>query len=227
MLGRFSNGMVVKIPAAFQDSNQRPVEMDNVRVDIQFFDKDHRELMNILPETAMNQTGPGRYLYEFTIPPHAAVGNYVVHIQAKHPGSISNISEATETFEIIENSVITSNAIREDLPPTPTPATPKTEDHIPEGFDVKSFKIDQPKKYGGRLEVEDVVVDVFNKPLSGVHINVFDKNGFMPKSPNNVKISSAITDDNGVWKMVLAPGDYVFTYKGLGMKEMREFRKVI
>jgi hypothetical protein len=224
MLGRFSQGMVVKIPAAFQDSNQRPVEMENVRVDIQFFDKDHRELLYILKETPMNQVGPGRYLYEFTIPPIANPGNYVVHIQAKYPGSISNITEATETFEVIENTAITSNAIKEDLPkPTPQPA----EDHIPESFDIKNFKIDQPKKFNGRIEVEDVVVDVFNKPLSGVHINVFEKNTFMPKSPNNVKISSAITDDNGVWKMTLAPGDYVFTYKGLGMKEMREFRKVI
>jgi hypothetical protein len=49
----------------------------------------------------------------------------------------------------------------------------------------------------------------------------------MPKSPNNTKIASAITDENGVWKMTLVPGEYVFTYKGLGLKEMREFRKVI
>jgi hypothetical protein len=228
MLGRFSNGMVVKIPAAFQDSHQKAVEMDNVRVDIQFFDKSHRELLNILNETPMKQVGTGKYLYEFTIPPHAQPGNYVVHIQAKHPGSISNVTEATETFEVIENSAITSNAIKEDLPPTPSPAAEKpAEDHIPESFDIKNFKIDQPKRSNGRIEVEDVVVDVFNKPLAGVHVNVFEKNTFMPKSPNNVKISSAITDDNGVWKMTLSPGEYVFTYKGLGLKEMREFRKVI
>jgi len=224
MLGRFSKGMVVKIPAAFQDSQQRPVEMDNVNVKIQFFDNDHREFKHMLPETAMKYIGPGRYLHEFTVPPHAKNGNYIVHIQAKHPGSISNVSEATDTFEVIDNTTAIENRVPVQE------AVEESTDSQPEkpAFDINTFKIDKVKSINqnSKLDVEDVVVDIFNNPVKGVHVNVFEKAGFMPKSPNNVKVGSSVTDDTGAWKIRLSPGEYVFTYKGLGMKENREFRKV-
>lgn len=213
MLGRYSNGMTINIPAQFRDSNKNPVAMENVNVGIQFFDKGHRNLKQILDDTPMKSIGDGKYVYEFTIPPYAESGNYIVHIHAKHPGSISNVSEATDTFEVIEENK-----------PVVTAEVEKTKSN----FDINTFKIDQVKQVNPyeRIDVEDIVVDVFNKPIKGVHINVFEKNGFMPKNPNNVKINSTVSDENGSWKMRMSPGEYVFTFKSLGHREIREFRKV-
>lgn len=226
MLGKYSNGMMVRIPATFQDSNQRPVEMDNVNVRIQFYDNSHRDLKNILEETPMKHLGIGRYAYEFQVPPTALPGNYIVHIQAKYPGSISNVTEATDTFEVIESRATVLNQVKTEQPTQSV--TEAAIDNPKPDFDINTFKIDQVKRTNqySRIEIEDIVVDVFNNPVKGVHVNVFEKAGFSPKSPNNLKIASTITDETGTWKMVVSPGEYVFTYKGLGLKEMREFRKV-
>lgn len=223
MLGRFSNGMTVKIPATFQDGNKNLVEMDNVNVGIQFFDNDHREFKQILAETPMQILSTGKYVYEFRVPDFASPGNYIVNIKGKYPGSISNISEAADTFQVIENrSVIVK---KEDTVQTPQP---QPEEYKKPDFDINTFKIDQVKNINQntRVDIEDTVVDVFNNPVKGVHVNIFQKNGFVPKSPNNVKISSTVTDEAGTWRMKVSPGEYVFTYKGIGMREMREFRKV-
>ncbi len=220
MLGRYGKGMKVNIPAIFQDVNKNPVEMDNVSVNIQFFDNAHRDFQKILPETSMNKNAIGHYNYEFTVPPFAKNGNYIVHIQAKYPGSISNIAEATETFEVIDdNETIISNKVTE-----PEPQQEKTGSD----FDINTFKFGQVKGKASlvKMDVSDVVVDVFNNPIKGVHVNVYDKAGFSPKSPNNIKIASTITDENGVWQLKLDQGDYVFSYRGLNLREMREFRKV-
>lgn len=235
MLGKFSKGMVVKIPATFRSSNQEPVDMENVNVGIQFFDQAHRKMLYILQETKMRMVDRGMYVYEFQVPPHAEPGNYIVSIKAKHPGSISNIVEASDTFEVLENQTIVASTKPEeglmsidatfdhnDNPVAPAEPKPQPE------FDINTFKIDQVKKRlsKDKLDVEDMVVDVYNLPIKGVHVNVFEKQGFMPKSPNNVKVGSTVSDENGVWKMQLSPGEYVFTYKGIGVRELREFRKV-
>lgn len=217
--------MVVKIPASFRDSNQQPVDMENVHVGIQFFDKDHRKLEIILQDTVMSSVTRGTYLYEYKIPPHAQPGNYVVHIKAKHAGSISNVYDASDTFEVVD-SIETVASMESDAPPAPVP-TVQEEVKKPD-FDISTFKIDQVKRNNQftKLDVEDSVVDPYNNPVKGVHVNVFLKQGFMPKSPNNVKVASTITDENGTWRISLSPGDYVFSYKGIAFREIREFRKV-
>lgn len=238
MLGRYTKGMVVKIPATFRNSNKEPVEMDNVNVDVQFYDQAHRKMIYMLKETPMPQISTGVYLYEFTIPPHAIPGNYIVNIRAKHPGSISNIVEAADTFEVSDGAVIVSKkqepleSIQASFDHNDNPiTTPEPVENVKpkDDFDINTFKIDQVKRRlsQDKQEVEDMVVNVFNLPVKGVHVNVFEKQGFMPKSPNNIKIASTITDENGVWRFKLSPGDYVFTYKGIDLKELREFRKVI
>lgn len=240
MLGRFSKGMVVKIPATFRNSSKEPVEMDNVNVDIQFYDNAHRKMIYILKETNMPMVSQGMYLYEFKVPPHAEPGNYIVSIKAKHPGSISNIVEASDTFEVSDakpvpqkqeglESISASFDENDRLIASEPEPSPVAETQPKSDFDINTFKIDQVKKRLSKekLDVEDMVVDVYNLPIKGVHVNVFDKQGFMPKSPNNVKVASTISDENGVWKIKLSPGEYVFTYKGIGVREMREFRKVL
>lgn len=229
MLGTFSNGMVVKIPTTFRASNQEPVDMENVIVCIQRWDQAHRKMDYILKDTEMPMISRGMYLYDFKIPPHAEPGDYTVSIKAKHPGSISNVVEAFDTFKITATNNQTQ-APKEDLDIQASIDAPQIEPDSPQpsDFDIKTFKIDQVKSRLShqKLEVEDMVVDVYNMPIKGVHVNVFEKNGFMPKSPNNVKVASTISDENGVWKINISPGDYVFTYKGIGVREMREFRKV-
>ncbi len=239
MLGKFSNGMVVRIPATFRKSNQEPADMENVNVGIQFFDKTHRKMIYLLQDTKMQMIDKGMYIYDFKVPPHAEPGNYVVSIRAKSPESISNVIEASDTFEVTDKQDIVAKITSEDEGLMPVnasfdhndnPIAPELEEQpkARQDFDINTFKIDQVKKRLSKekLDVEDMVVDVFNLPIKGVHINVFEKQGFMPKSPNNVKVAGTISDENGVWKMQLSPGEYVFTYKGIGIREMREFRKV-
>jgi len=231
--GKFTIGMVVEIPATFRDSNQQPVEVNDVVVDIQHFDKNHRQIIHILPEAKMNLVAKGMYLYRFKVPPNAEPGNYVVNVKAKHGGSISKIIETSDTFEVVESY---AEAKPQDEPPVMVDVSASMEQEKSKqeyvdpakDFDFKTFKIDQINKQvrSNKVDIEDLVVDVYNLPVKGVHVNVYEKAGFMPKSPNNVKVGSTITDDNGVWKMQLAPGDYVFTYKGINKKENREFRKV-
>jgi hypothetical protein len=229
MLGTYSTGMVVQIPATFRDGNQRPVEMENVIVGIQKFDQAHRRFEYILKDTNMLMSDKGMYLYEFTIPHHAEPGDYIVSIRAKHAGSISNVYEASDTFKVTDAAPQPQKP-KVDMNITASIDAPKMEPEVeqPSDFDIKTFKIDQVKNRLShtKIDVEDVIVDVYNLPIKGVHVNVFEKHGFMPKSPNNVKVGSTISDENGIWKMSLPAGEYVFTYKGIGVKEMREFRKV-
>ena len=224
--GKYSAGMVVEIPATFFNSNNQPVEVENVVVDIQHFDNAHRKVIHLLGETAMPSVSKGMYLYRYQIPPQVDLGTYVVNIKAKY--GASQVIEKSDTFDVIdgvtdirrpENGDISMSMDNKKVEETYDPM---------KGFDIKTFRIDQVQQQvkQNKVEIEDLVVDVYNLPVQGVHVNVYEKTGFMPKSPNNVKVGSAITDEKGVWRMTIAPGDYVFTYKGINKKENREFRKV-
>ena len=224
MLGRFSKGMTVNIPVTFQ-SNGSPIEMDNVTVKIEHFDQSSRKLEVMLEESHMEKLGPGQYRRVYTVPPHAKPGNYIAHIQYKELGAISEVKDHTEMFQVDEDSVAPENAVKDNVESRQPPSVDDAEKV--DDFDINTFKLDNPsRKPGERVVVEDVCVDMFNKPIHGVHVNVFAKDGFIPKSPNNLKVGSAVTNKRGEWKMSLERGEYVFQYKGIALRENREFRKI-
>lgn len=219
MLGSYSRGMTVKVPAKFQDSNKQPVEVDNVVLGIEYFDKDTNKVLSILRETAMNHRGSGDYIYEYQVPPNAEPGNYIVRIKAKHAGSKSNLIEATDYFEVSHNMI---------LQPTIKIGEPETSiSEEPEEVRLPASKQTLVQSDGKRrVLVEDHIFDAYAHPIPGAHVNVFDKNSFVPKSPNNIKIASALTDNDGRWNLTLLPGDYVFTFLAPNTRESREFRKI-
>jgi len=222
MLGRFSRGMQLSIPARFRSQNQA-VDVDNVVVAIEYFNKDISRVMRLLEEVPMNKVGTGEYGYNYIIPETVNPGNYIVRIKAKQPGSVSGILEATDHFEVVDSSDLPQVTPDKPLETVAPEATPQPEP-------VTQATLANPpnimKAGAAPSGVEDVILDVYNSPVGGVHVNVFDKNSFIPNSPSNLKIASAITDPEGKFFVNLKPGDYVFSYKGINLREFREFRKV-
>jgi len=219
MLGRFSRGMQLSIPARFRSQNQA-VDVDNVVVAIEYFNKDMKRVIRLLEEVPMNKIEVGEYGFDYTIPQDIDTGNYIVRIKAKQAGSKSGIVEATDHFEVVDSSDI----------PQVTPDKKEVELEKPaEHEKIEPLTLANPpkiNKVSGASGVEDIILDVYNSPVGGVHVNVFDKNSFIPNSPSNLKIASAITDSEGKFFVSLKPGDYVFSYKGINLREFREFRKV-
>jgi len=214
MLGKFSRGMKVAIPAKFQDANKQPVSVENVVVGIEFFDKHTNRILNILNETQMNCRGDGDYIYEYSVPPNAEEGNYIVRIKAKHLGSKSNLIEATDYFEISHNMVLQPILVEKETP----------QEQVVQLPEVKRAPVSNDGKR--RVLIEDHVFDAYGSVVVGAHINVYEKNSFIPKSPSNVKVASALTNTDGRWSLTLLPGDYVFTFIAPNTKEVREFRKI-
>jgi hypothetical protein len=219
MLGTFTKGMKVKIPANFK-SNGKPIPVENVTVRIEHYDDIERRVMHDLPETLMKQVSSSDYLYEYEVPQSMKVGSYVVRMAAKIPQNGNKLFEAWEQFDVATSSL----SIQPD-------------DRVANAEEIQR----EPVKINGSIDfyqhdnfvspsqekvVEDVVVDVENKPIKGVHVNVYPKREFSPKDPNNVKVASTMTDEDGKWRLALVPGEYAFSYKGIGYKEYREFRKV-
>jgi hypothetical protein len=227
MLGRFSRGMKVSIPAVFRDGARKPVDVDNAVCSVEHFSSAENKVVQILSETAMNRAGDGFYLYEYIIPPNVEHGNYIVRIKAKQPGSKSNLLEATDYFEVAESLSLRPKN-EEDILAKQQEALRSQSNQT-----VLNPTVSQPmasnaymQRSGERLLAEDVVTNEIGQPLAGVHVNIFEKNSFIPKSPNNIKIASAITTTEGKWSVNLLPGDYVFTYKHPDRREFHEFRKV-
>lgn len=214
MLGRYSRGMKVKIPAVFQDAGKNPVDVDNVICTIEHFSSEDNKIIQLLPETPMGKVKDGFYMYEYVIPPNSEHGNYIVRIKAKQPGSKSIVLEATDFFEIGDSMVLQPGNQPQSNPDQVYPPAPTTPYRQPAPV------------HGERVDAEDTVTDQYGQPLPGVHVNIFEKNTFQPQSTNNVKIGSAITDMTGKWTVSLLPGDYVFTYKHPDRRATHEFRKV-
>ena len=211
MLGNFSRGMTVKVPARFQDNNQKSVSVENVVVRIEHFDNTANSVMIDIPETPMPKINDSDYLYEYTIPTNKANGSYFVYITAKIPTNKNRVFEAVEQFVLVDDI---NKEVKELTPESSIP--PPTMTYASPNITPQS----------GIVSVEDVVVDVENKPLKGVHINAYLKANFMPNDNNNVKVGGTMTDDNGRWKLTIPHGEYVIVYKAIGMKENRELRKV-
>jgi len=254
MLGIFSKGMSVKIPARFQDQNKNPVPMENVIVRIEHFNESHKEMQTILKDSPMEEVVPGQYLYQFTVPPHVENGNYLVRIKAKMIGNRSDIQEATDYFQVRDGAGLTGNEPESNTEPqaerdygmlSPVGNANDNKNAAQEPKDqflsedeifnaekralldqVNNMKKESSSIKSTRNFVEDLVVDVENKPIPGIHVNVYERNSFMPRSPDNVLVASSITGEDGKWKMALPTGDFVFVYKGIGLRENREFRKV-
>jgi len=246
MLGTYSHGMQIKIPARFQDQNKNPVAMENVVVRIEHFNEAHREMQTILDDQPMNEVVTGQYLYMFQVPPHAGHGNYLVRIKAKMIGNRSDIQEATDYFLVRDDAGLTGTYVdkqersQEDygmLEPVKNTNSQPIDPTLSEDEIFNSEKralveqVNQMNKeartvHSTRNFVEDIVVSVENKPLAGIHVNVYDKPTFVPRGQNNTLVASAITGEDGRWKMALPTGEFVFVYKGIGLRENREFRKV-
>lgn len=221
--------MSVRIPAKFQDSNKRPVAVENVVVGIEYFDNHSNKVIHLISETPMNKVVDGEYGYEYKIPPNLDAGNYIVRIKAKSPGSKSNIIEATDFFEISDSFTLTPKSslpIQEKVdyqtdnaPPHPSAPDPELVQRLQ---DARSSNIG-----GKRLLVEDHIFDgTTGQPVMGAHVNVYEKANFNPKSKTNTKITGGITGSDGRWSVYLMPGEYVFSFIAPRMAEVREFRKV-
>ena len=223
MLGKYSRGMTVKIPARFQDATKKVVDVENVVVGIEHFDKHSNKTVHLISETAMNKIGLGEYGFEYQIPANLEPGNYVVRIKAKAPGSKSLIVETTDFFEISESFSLTPKSVEASIPSEePHPSAPD-----PELMQRLQQAQIHPNAEGKRLLVEDHVFDgMTGQPVQGAHVNVFDKASFNPKSKVNTKITSGITGSDGRWSVYLLPGDYIFSIIAPRMGEVREIRKV-
>jgi acetylornithine deacetylase/succinyl-diaminopimelate desuccinylase-like protein len=222
MLGKYSRGMLVRIPARFQDSAKKAVDVENVVVGIEHFDNNANKMIHLISETAMSKVGDGEYSYEYTVPPNLNAGNYIVRIKAKQPGSKSNIIEATDFFEITDSLSLTPTATISNThvePPHPSAPDPELVQRLQEA--------NRANAGGKRLVVEDHVFDGnTGQPVIGTLVNVYEKASFNPKSKMNVKITSGITGSDGRWSVYLLPGDYIFSFVAPRMAEVREFRKV-
>jgi len=219
--------MTIKIPARFQSNDGKPVPVQNVVVRIEHWDNEQKSVVHDLPERAMNQISPSDYLYEYEIPQALREGTYLVHISAKVPQNGNKVFEALEQFNIVASDLKAKSNY--------TPLNPNIGEE-PETVRPSQEVVDKPKinnsndyfnsqSFGEKI-VEDFVVDIENKPVKGAHVNVYVKKDFIPNDSQNMKVASAMTDSEGKWSMRLSEGEYVFIYKGIGMKENREFRKV-
>ncbi len=216
MLGNFSRGMKVKIPARFQDGNKIPVPVDNVVIRIEHFDSINRRIIHDLIEQPMKQLSPSDYLYEYEIPVNSDLSTFTIYITAKVPNSKQKVFEAVEQFNVISPETIEE------------PQPIKIKQVEMENYSLNNFNPNQVNipSVQNTISLKDFVVDVENKPIKGVHINVFSKSEYIPKDPNNVKFASIMTDDNGEWEVELPHGEYVFVYKGINYKEYREIRRI-
>jgi len=239
MLGNFTKGMLVKIPARFQTDSGKPVPVENVVVRIEHYDDVEKTVIHDLESTSMKQLSPSDYLYEYTVPATLKVGSYIVHISAKVPQNNNRVFEALEEFNVVTSLLKpVASGGKHFTALKPNGDTGTTEQNEPEKVvgvaevakptinNSNDFYDHKENVVAGNKIVEDFVVDVENKPIPGVHLNVYLKNNFVPGNSNNVKVSSAMTDEKGRWRMSLPVGEYVFVYKGIGFKENREFMKV-
>jgi hypothetical protein len=223
MLGKFSRGMTVKIPAKFQDSSKKAVDVDNVVIGIEYFDKSENKVVHLVSETAMNKVADGDYLYEYLIPPNLDPGNYIVRIKAKQSGSKSNIIEATDFFEISQSIKLDPKSIIQQ--PRQEPETEEAPDpRLPDPVALQRAAGLNPGN--GQRIIEDVVFDAYGEALAGVLIDVYDKKTYVPRSPSNMKIAAAVTGTDGKWSVRLNPGEYAFVFKGPRTRGAVEFRKV-
>lgn len=207
MMGTFGRGAQVRIPAIFRDNNNNYVEVDNVVLSIEHIDNQKNQVVNDLPEMQMAKFGVGQYFYEYKVPLYAAPGNYIVKIAYKPINGRSLIESAKDHF-IVSEEIIHSIA-------NPSPTNPsQTNRPIQESFGHMTY------------EVGDIVTDREGKPVSNVHVNIYEKKDFMPKSLDNIKVGAAITGADGKWTTRLNRGEYVFVYNAVGMRENREFRKI-
>lgn len=224
MLGNFSRGMTIKIPARFQ-ADGKPVSADNVVVRIEHYDETERNVVHDLNDTPMKQISPSDYIYEYEVPQALKEGTYLVHISAKIPQNNNRVFEAVEQFNIVSSQLSPqSNSTGQDTERVASveelePRTPPTINNSNDFYNNQYMNSDEKL-------LEDIIVDVENNPIKGVHVNVFVKHDFRPNDPNNVKVGSAISDEEGKWRLKLPVGEYAFVYKGIGFKEYREFRKV-
>ena len=226
MLGNYSRGMSISIPARFQDNNKKPVPVDNVTIRIEHFDPVSGSVSHDLSDTLMTQISPSDYAYKFSVPENMENGNYSVYIKAKVPQDHNKLFEAYESFNISDKTADASvqninvdkpeDSELEYVPPKVKYAEESTT-HAEENNRQAS---------GYEYEIIDSVVDIENNPVTGVHINVFTRHDFIPGDPNNVKVAGTMTDSQGNFKVRLPRGEYIFVYKSIGKKENREVRKV-
>lgn len=217
MLGNYTKGMVVKIQARFR-SGDKLLPVENAVVRIEHYDDALKQVVHDLPETAMKQLSPSDYEYDFTIPANMKNGMYSVNMATKIPQNGYKVFEAWEQFSVISSDVI-DTAKDETIVTANEIAPPKINNSY------EYYNNQQPDNVTRVLE--DVVVDIENEPIKGVHVNVYLKNDFMPNDQNNVKMASTMTDKGGRWSVNLPIGEYVVVFKGIGFKENREFRKVL
>jgi len=211
MMGTFSRGMSVKIPAIFRDGNNNYVEVDNVVLSIEHIDNQLNKLIYDLPEMQMAKFGTGQYFYEYKIPTYTNPGNYVVKIAYKPINGKSLIESAKDHFIVTEEIAHSISSPSQGNPNNPNP-----ESKVPmqENFGHMSY------------EVGDIVTDREGKPVPDVHVNIYEKKDYTPKAPDNMKVGAAVTGPDGKWAVRLARGEYVFVYNAVGMRENREYRKV-
>ncbi len=217
MLGEYTRGMTVKISIGFR-TNGQPIPVENVVVRIEHYDNEEGKFVNDLNETPMKQINASDYLYNYEIPQALKEGNYLVHMTAKVPQQGGKIFEGLENFSIVSPETLQKTS----SPLTPDIAAPKITVASEVNSHINNLYSDLPSE---KL-IEDIVVDVENKPIGGVHVNVFMKKDFIPNDQSNIKVTSTMTSPDGRWSVKIPHGEYVFTYRGIGLKEVREFRKV-
>jgi len=227
MLGNYTKGMCIKIPARFQSNDGKPVPVENAIVRIEHFDNEQKKVVHDLQECSMKQISPSDYVYEYEIPQALKEGTYLVHISAKVPQNGNRVFEALEQFNIVASD-LTANSNFSPLNPNigqDGEQIKQSQEIIPKPTVNNSNEYYNSLPFSEKM-VEDFVVDVENNPIQGIHVNVYLKKDFIPNDQQNMKVSSAMTDAHGKWSMKLPVDEYVFIYKGIGLKECREFRKV-
>ncbi len=215
MLGNYTRGMVVKIQARFR-SGEKLIPVENAVVRIEHYEESIKQVVHDLPETQMKQLSPSDYEYDFIIPQNMKLGMYSVNMATKIPQNGNKVFEAWEQFSVIASEVTPIENKEETKVTANEIAPPKINN---------SYDYYQPDN--GNKILEDLVVDIENEPIKGVHINVYVKADFIPNDQGNVKIASTMTDNRGVWRVNVPIGEYVVVFKGIGFKENREFRKVV
>jgi hypothetical protein len=208
MMGTFSRGMSVKIPAVFRDGSNNYVEVDNVILSIEHIDNQQNKLVHDLPEIQMAKFGVGQYFYEYKVPVYATPGNYVVKIAYKPINGKSLIESAKDHF------IVTEEIAHSIVNPDPNNPITSTKTPIQESFGHMSY------------EIGDLVTDREGNPIPNVHVNIFEKKDYTPKGTDNMKVGAAITGQDGKWTTRLPRGEYVFVYNAVGKRENREYRKV-
>jgi hypothetical protein len=217
MLGNFKKGQKIKIPAKYKNNNGELVKMKYVKIRIEHFDQLTRNVIVDVAEIDMKKYSDGLYLYEFEIPINSKLGMYYIYIKAR-PETTNNDIDTIEQFIVIE----------EDIPELNELVNNKQDDIEKPRFSYTETPqpMIQQDNYSGQKIIEDIVVNHLNNPVKGVHVNAYSKNDFVPNSQNNIKLGTAMTDEQGKWKMQLLSGEYVLVFKAIGFKEYREFRRI-